>query len=205
MDLHLTNKIVIVGGASKGIGRSIALGFAQEGAHVALFARNQEALDEVAEEVRALGVKALPVQGDVRKREDVDNLVAQTLEAFGRIDILINNAAFARMKRFGEMDQEDWAVDIDIILYGMFNSVKATLDQMISQKSGKIINVGSDAGSVGEPYQLVYSAAKGGVVAFTKALAKDVARHGILFNTVSAGLTVTEGATRFIGGPGSPL
>jgi len=200
MELNLGGKVVIVGGASKGIGRAIALGFAQEGANLVLFARHEGPLEKVAEEVRSFGVKAMPVKADVSKQEDVDRVVQQALRTFEKIDIMINNAAIAAMKSFGDMKKEDWDMDINIILYGMLYSIRAVMEHMIPRKSGKIINVGSDAGSVGEPYQPVYSAAKGGVVAFTKAIAKDLARYGILVNTVSAALTDTEGATRFIGG-----
>jgi 2-hydroxycyclohexanecarboxyl-CoA dehydrogenase len=200
MELNLGGKVVILGGASKGIGRAIALGFAQEGANLVLFARNEGPLEKVAEEVRSFGVEAVPVKADVSKREDVDRVVQQALRTFEKIDILINNAAIAMMKGFGDMEKEDWDRDINIILYGMLYSIRAVMEHMIPRKSGKIINVGSDAGSMGEPYQPVYSAAKGGVVAFTKAIAKDLARYGILVNTVSAALTETEGATRFIGG-----
>ena len=200
MELNLAGKVIIIGGASKGIGRAIALGFAQEGANLVLFARHEEALEKVAEKARSFGVKALSVKADVSKQGDVDRMVGEALKTFGKIDVLINNAAIATMKSFADMDKKDWDMDINIILYGMLYSVRAVMDHMISKKSGKIINVGSDAGSVGEPYQPVYSAVKGGVVAFTKALAKDLARYGILANTVSAALTDTEGATRFIGG-----
>ena len=200
MDLNLTGKVVVIGGASKGIGRAIALAMAAEGANLVLFARHKKPLDKVAVKARSLGVKVLSLRADVSQQADVDRMVDQALNSFGQIDVLINNAAIATMKRFADMDKKDWDLDINIILYGMLYSVRATLDHMISRKSGKIINVGSDAGSVGEPYQPVYSAAKAGVVAFTKALAKDVARYGLLVNTVSAALTDTEGATRFIGG-----
>jgi NAD(P)-dependent dehydrogenase (short-subunit alcohol dehydrogenase family) len=200
MELNLTGKVVIVGGASKGIGRAIALGFAQEGANLVLFARHEEALEKVAAKAKTFGVQALCVKADVSRQVDVDRMFGEAMQAFGKIDILINNAAIATMKRFADMDKNDWDMDINIILYGMLYSIRAVMDHMISKKSGKIINVGSDAGSVGEPYQPIYSAAKAGMVAFTKALAKDVARHGVLVNTVSAALTDTEGATRFIGG-----
>jgi NAD(P)-dependent dehydrogenase (short-subunit alcohol dehydrogenase family) len=200
MELNLAGKVVIVGGASKGIGRAIALGFAQEGANLVLFSRHKDALEKVAAKAESFGVRALCVKVDVSRQADVDRMVGEALKAFGKIDILINNAAIATLKRFADMDKKDWDMDINIILYGMLYSVRAIMGHMISNKSGKIINVGSDAGSVGEPYQPIYSAAKAGVVAFTKAFAKDVARYGVLVNTVSAALTDTEGATRFIGG-----
>jgi NAD(P)-dependent dehydrogenase (short-subunit alcohol dehydrogenase family) len=200
MELNLAGKVVIVAGASKGIGRAIALGFAQEGANLVLFSRHMEALEKVAEKAEAFGVRALCIEADVSREADVNRMVGEALKAFGKIDTLINNAAIATMKRFADMDKKDWDMDINIILYGMLYSIRAVMDHMISRKSGKIINVGSDAGSVGEPYQPIYSAAKAGVVAFTKAFAKDVARYGVLVNTVSAALTDTEGATQFIGG-----
>ena len=200
MELNLAGKVAIVGGASKGIGRAIALGFAKEGVNLSLFARNLGPLQKAAEEATSLGVEVLPVKADVSRQEDIHELVRKTLEKFGKIDILVNNAAIARMKRFQEMKREEWALDIDIILYGMLYTTRAVLDHMIERREGKIINVGSDAGSVGEVYQPIYSVAKAGVVAFTKTLAKDVGRHGILVNTVSAGITDTEGAVRFLGG-----
>jgi 2-hydroxycyclohexanecarboxyl-CoA dehydrogenase len=205
MDLDLGGKVVIVGGASKGIGRAIALGLAREGADLVLFARHDGPLEKVAEKARSFGVHVLSVKADVSRQDDVARVVQEALKTFQKIDILINNAAVATMKRFGEMEKKDWDMDINTILYGMLYSIRAVLDHMISRKQGKIINVGSDAGSVGEPYQPIYSAAKGGMVAFSKALAKDVARYGISVNTVAAAMTDTEGAVRFIGGDRSRL
>jgi len=200
MELNLAGKVAIVGGASKGIGKAIALGFAKEGVNLTLFARNAGPLEEVAEEARSFKVDVLAVRADVSVPNEIDGVVEQTLKKFGKVDILVNNAAIARMKRFQEMKREEWDLDIDIILYGMLYSTRAVLDHMVARKEGKIINVGSDAGSAGEPYQPIYSAAKGGVSAFTKALAKDIGKHGILVNTISAGITDTEGALRFMGG-----
>ncbi|MEW6663853.1 MAG: SDR family oxidoreductase [Thermodesulfobacteriota bacterium] len=200
MELHLEGKVVVISGASKGIGRAVALGFAREGANLVLYARNGEALEMVAREAQSLGVRVLSLSGDASRLEDVQFVVGEALKTFGQIDVLVNNAAVAKMRRFGEMCRDDWDLDINIILYGMLNNIRAVMDSMIERRSGKIINIGSDAGTVGEPYQPVYSAAKGGVIAFTKALSKDLARHGILINTVSAAMTDTEGAVRFIGG-----
>ncbi len=199
MDLGLKDKIAIVTGSGAGIGRMIALVLADEGAHVVVNDIIQEIADKVVNEIKAKGVRALAVVGSVESRVFADQMVKKTIEVFGRIDILINNAgrgvnwgAGKKPCPFVETENEDWDYTIDLCLYGAMNCSRAVLPGMIERKSGKIVNCISDAGRVGEPFLAAYSAAKGGIVAWQKAVAKEVGRYNININGVSFGATLTE-------------
>jgi NAD(P)-dependent dehydrogenase (short-subunit alcohol dehydrogenase family) len=199
MDLGLKDKIAIVTGSGEGIGRMTVLTLAQEGAHVVVNDVEASRADKVAGEARAFGVKALAVKAAVDKGEEVGALYKKAIEEFGRVDILINNAgrgvnweAGRAPRPFAETDKEDWDYTVSLCLYGVFHCTRAVLPDMIARKYGKIVNMISDAGRVGEPFMAAYSAAKGGIVAFQKALAKEVGRYNINVNGVSAGATDTE-------------
>jgi len=192
MDLGLKGKVAIVTGAAQGIGRAIALTMAQEGAKVVVSDLDEEKGKAVAEEIKTLGGEALLVKTDVSKLEDAQEMVKATLDRFGRIDILVNNAGVWVIKFFRDTTKEDWDKEIAVCYYGVLNCSKAVLEPMIEQKGGKIISISSDAGRVGEPNQPVYSGAKAGIIGFSRALAKDVARYGILVNVVCPSMTKTE-------------
>jgi 2-hydroxycyclohexanecarboxyl-CoA dehydrogenase len=199
MDLGLKDKVAIVTGSGEGIGRMIALTLAEEGVHVVINDIVPEKVDKVVGEIKAKGVKAVGFVGSVESRAFADQMVKGTLESFGRIDILINNAgrgvnweAGKKPRPFAETENDDWDYTIDLCLYGTMNCTRAVLPSMIERKAGRIVNCISDAGRVGEPFMAAYSAAKGGIVAWQKAVAKEVGRYNITVNGVSFGTTLTE-------------
>lgn len=199
MDLFLKGKVAIVTGSGLGIGRVSILTLAGEGANVVVNDINQSVAEKTAEEARALGVKALAVKASVDNRDEVNDMYNKVIEEFGRVDILINNAgrgvhweAGKTPRPFAETEKEDWDYTVNLCLYGVFNCTRAVLPGMIKNKYGKIVNMVSDAGKTGEAFMAAYSAAKGGIVAFQKALAKEVGRYNINVNGVSAGATDTE-------------
>lgn len=193
MDLGLKGKVAIVTGGAQGIGRATVLTFAGEGAKIAIGDLDKPKANAVASEVKALGSEALVVKMDVSNLDDAHRLAKATLDRFGQIDILANVAGVWFTKSFLQTSKEEWDQEIGVCLYGVLNCCRAVLPHMIERRGGKIVNVASDAGRVGEVSQPVYSAAKAGVIGITKVLAKDMARHGILVNAVSPAGTRTEG------------
>lgn len=151
----------------------------------------QEAAEKVAADCQGLGVQALAVKTDVTKLEEAQKLAKAALDKFGRIDILVNNAALFSIAPFAKANWDEITRCLNVCLWGVFNCTRTVLEPMISQKSGAIVNIGSDAGRVGETYQAVYSAAKGGVIVFTKVIAQENGRYGIRANAVCPSITVT--------------
>ncbi len=199
MDLFLKGKVAIVTGSGLGIGRVTILTLAGEGANVVVNDINQAVAEKTAEEARALGVKALAIKAGVDNQEEVNDMYHKVIEEFGRVDILINNAgrgvhweAGKTPRPFVETEKEDWDYTVNLCLYGVFNCTRAVLPGMIKNQYGKIVNMISDAGRTGEAFMAAYSAAKGGIVAFQKALAREVGKFNINVNAVSAGATDTE-------------
>jgi len=192
MELALKDKVAIVTGAGWGIGKSTALGLADEGVKVVIADLDEGRGSSAAQEVKDRGGEALFTKVDVASWPEVEQAVATTLKKFGQIDILVNNAGKWVTEFFIKQPREDWNSQVDVNYYGALNFTKAVIDHMVSRKTGSIINVGSDAARVGEPNQPVYSGAKAAVVAFTKALAKEVGRYGIRANVVCASLTMVE-------------
>jgi len=193
--LNLSGKTAIVTGASSGIGRATAEVLAEVGANVTLAARRIEKLKELALEIEKMGQKALPVKMDVTKKEEIENMVKETLKKFGKIDILVNNAGIAVFKPFLELSEEDWDQTLDVNLKGQFLVAQAVAKEMVKQKSGKIINIASIAsGQVGIGFSNIvhYCASKGGVVAFTEALAVELAPYNIKVNAVAPGIIESE-------------
>jgi len=189
----LQDKVAIVTGASRGIGRAIALKLGSLGCHVAFSYRSQEAqAKEVEEELKKLGVKARASRVDIQDFEKVKEWIKGVKEEFGRLDILINNAGIVIDKPLMTMTQEDWKGVIDTNLTGMFNAAKACVMGFMKQKHGNIVNISSVSGIIGLPGQTNYSASKGGMNAFTKALAKEVAGFGVRVNAVAPGFIETE-------------
>ena len=191
MDLKLKDKVALVTGTGSqiGYGRGIALTLAQEGCDIISADIDIDGARQTARAVEATGRKALAVKVDVRNRADVDAMVAQGLERFGKIDILINNAGVSsQWKPFGEMTKEDWDFDIGVNLYGQMNVAQSVLPHMVSRKSGRIINT---SGGQGIPGISLYGAAKGAIVQWTRALAKEVASSGIIVSVYSPGLGAT--------------
>lgn len=189
----LTEQVAIVTGASRGIGRAIALALAGEGAKVVVnYASSSSAAEEVVGAISQAGGDAIAIQADVSKLEQVEALVNQTLEKFGRIDVLVNNAGITRDTLLLRMKPEDWQAVIDLNLTGVFLCTRAVSKVMLKQKSGRIINIASISGQMGNPGQANYSAAKAGVIGFTKTVAKELATRGITVNAVAPGFIETD-------------
>ncbi len=190
---RLSGQVALVTGSSRGIGRAIALSLAAEGANVVVnYAASSHAAQEVVEAITGMGGNAIALGGDVSKAEQVDQLIADTLEKWGKIDILVNNAGITRDTLLLRMKPEDWQAVIDLNLTGVFLCTRAVSKLMLKQKSGRIINITSVAGQMGNPGQANYSAAKAGVIGFTKTVAKELASRGITVNAVAPGFIATD-------------
>ncbi len=192
MDFGLKDKVAIITGGAQGIGRVIARTLAQEGAKVVITDVNEERGNKVAKECQALGVEALMVKADVSRFEEVDTLVKTTMDRFKKVDILVHNAITFLVGPFAKLPKDTWGRVIEVGLYGALNCSKVVIEPMIAQKKGRIINIGSDGGRTGDQSQAVYSAAKGGIISFTKSLAQEVGQYGITVNCVSPRITLTE-------------
>ena len=191
--MQIEGKIAFVTGASRGIGRSIALTLAEAGADVAInYAGNAAAAEEVAVEIRKMGRKALILQGDVSQTEAAAAMLDAVVAEFGRCDILVNNAGITRDGLLMRMKEEDWDAVLNTNLKGVYNCTKAAIKYMMKQKSGKIVNIASVVGIMGNAGQANYAAAKAGCIGFTKSVAKEVASRGITVNAVAPGLIATD-------------
>jgi 3-oxoacyl-[acyl-carrier protein] reductase len=191
--VRLEGKIALVTGASRGIGRAVALRLARDGATVVINYRARgEAAGEVAQAVRDSGVEALVVQADVAVGQDVERLVQATLDAFKRIDILVNNAGITRDTLIMRMAEDDWDSVISTNLKSAFLVTKATLRPMLRQRAGRIVNITSIAGVMGNAGQANYSASKAGMIGLTRSTAREVASRNITCNAVAAGVIDTE-------------
>lgn len=190
---QLKDKVAIVTGGSRGIGKAAALALATQGAKLVVnYARSSTAADEVVKTITAAGGEAIALQADVSQPEDVDNLIKQTLDKFGRVDVLINNAGITKDTLLLRMKPEQWQAVIDLNLTGVFLCTKAVSKTMLKQRSGRIINIASVAGQMGNPGQANYSAAKAGVIGFTKTVAKELANRGVTVNAVAPGFIATD-------------
>jgi 3-oxoacyl-[acyl-carrier protein] reductase len=191
--MRLENKKAVVTGASRGVGRAIALAYAREGADVIVnYASNEAAADQVVREIEQLGRKAVKIRGDVSKKEEAYAVVQAAKEHFGRLDILVNNAGFSKPAMLLKMTEEQWDQVVDLHLKGAFLCSQAAAQIMKEQKSGKMINVTSVAGLVGTVGQINYSAAKGGLLSFTKSAARELARYNVCVNVISLGIVATD-------------
>ncbi|MCV2489052.1 3-oxoacyl-ACP reductase FabG [Geodermatophilus sp. YIM 151500] len=184
----LDSRVAIVTGAGQGIGRAIAEKLATEGATVIVTDVNEATATETAE---AIGDGAIGIRTDVTSPESVNAMVGQVRAQFGRIDVLVNNAGWDKVGPFVDSDPADWDRIVQINLYGVLNTSKAVLPVMAQQGSGSVVNLASDAGRVGSSGEAVYSAAKGGVIAFTKATAREMARSRVNVNCLCPGPTDT--------------
>jgi 3-oxoacyl-[acyl-carrier protein] reductase len=190
---NLRGQVAIITGASRGIGRAIALELSKQGAKIVVnYAASSAAADAVVDTITQAGGDAISLQADVSKVEEVDALVNAVMEKFSRVDIFVNNAGITRDTLLLRMKPEDWQAVIDLNLTGVFLCTKAVSKIMLKQRSGRIINITSVAGQMGNPGQANYSAAKAGVIGFTKAVAKELASRGITVNAVAPGFIATD-------------
>ncbi len=191
--MRLKDKIALVTGSSRGIGRGIALLYAREGAKVVVnYTANEKAANEVVDAIKKTGGQCISVRADVAKKAEAEGLVQAAIKEFGRLDILVNNAGFTRPALMLNMEEDQWDQVVDIHLKGAFLCSQAAGRQMKEQKSGKIINVTSVAGLVGTVGQINYSAAKGGVISMTKSIARELARYNVCANVISLGIVATD-------------
>ena len=189
----LDSKVAIVTGSSQGIGRAIAIELASLGLKVVVnYANSKAAAEEVVKDIIRNGGEAIAVQANIANLEDVKKLIDNTLNKFGRIDILVNNAGITRDKLLLRMKLDDWQTVVDLNLTGVFLCTQAVIKTMLKQKNGRIINVSSIVGEVGNPGQANYSAAKAGILGFTKSVAKEVASRGITVNAIAPGFIKTN-------------
>jgi 3-oxoacyl-[acyl-carrier protein] reductase len=192
-NLELKDKVALITGSSRGLGRAIALGLAGEGANIVIdYNKSKEAAEQVKREIDEMGRKTLMLKADVSIKDEVDMMVGTTLDTFGKIDILVNNAGILPKTLVVDMSEETWNRTINTNLKGVFLCSKAVIQPMMEKKSGKIINMTSGRGVVGQAYGAHYAATKGGIIAFTKSLALELASYGINVNAVAPGATDTD-------------
>ncbi|TCS79223.1 3-oxoacyl-[acyl-carrier-protein] reductase [Tepidibacillus fermentans] len=189
----LSGKVAIVTGGSKGIGKEIALTLAEAGANIVLnYNQSQQAAEEVMSQIKAFGRECLLIQADVSKSEEVQSLIDTTLEHFGKIDILVNNAGITKDNLIMRMKEEDWDQVIDTNLKSVFLTSKAVSRTMMKQRSGKIVNITSVVGILGNVGQANYVSAKAGVIGLTKTLAREFASRNITVNAIAPGFIETD-------------
>ena len=192
-NLSLENKVAIVTGGSRGIGRAIALEFADRGAAVVVnYNKSPESAEEVVKKIQEAGGKAAAFQADVSDFKQAESLIKFAIETFGDLSILVNNAGITRDQLIMMMPESDWDAVINTNLKSTFNCSKAAVKHMMRKRTGRIINMASVAGQMGNPGQTNYSASKGGQIAFTKALAREVAARNITVNAIAPGFVDTE-------------
>ena len=193
MNLNLKGRVALVTGGGRDVGREIALALAAEGAGVAVnYHGSQAAAEKVVADIKAAGGNGAAYKADVADYASVKAMVDQIVKSFGRLDIVVNNAGFTPRQRFVDSKPEDWRKQIDIGLYGVMNTSHAALPHMIKNKAGRIINLAGDSARVGESGLAVTAAARGGVIALSKSLAKEHGRDGVTANVLALGLIETS-------------
>ena len=192
MKLDLTGKVALVTGAGRGIGRAVAVAFARAGADVACVSRTEANSKQAADEVIAAGRKAHPYTVDVAKAAEVDGVVEKILADFGRVDVLVNNAGITRDGLLMRMPEADWDAVLDTNLGGAFHFTRALSRGMLKQRSGKIINITSIIGRIGNAGQANYAASKAGLIGLTKSVAKEFGSRGITCNAIAPGFIETD-------------
>lgn len=196
MAQSLKGKVAFITGAGRGIGKSVAVALANEGVNVGLLARTEGALQEVAKEVEALGVKAAYATVDVSSLEEVEQAISTLTNELGKADILINNAGIGKFQFLLEMDPEEWKQIIDVNLMGPYYVTKAVLPQLIEKNGGDIINISSTNGLNGAATSSAYSASKFGLIGMTESLAQEVRRNNIRVTSLTPSTVATELAVK---------
>lgn len=199
--MKLKDRVALVTGAGRGIGRAIALALAREGADVVINDIELKGAEDVAEEIKSLGRTSMAIEADVSDSAAADRMVQEALASFGRIDILVNNAGIFPLRRVSDTTNEIWDRTIGVILNGTFYCTRAVLSQsMEERRSGRIINIASITPLTADPMVSAYAAAKGGIIGFTKAVAKEVAYLGINVNAIAPGYVDTDMTKRVFRG-----
>lgn len=191
MDLSLKGKIAIVTGSGSGVGREITRVLCSEGANVAVVDIDLEKAGQTVEMVKGHPGKAIAFKADVINYQEFQGIVNKVISDYGHIDILVNNAGYGVFKNFDLTTIDDWMIDININLIGALNCTRSVIKQMKESKYGKILNIVSDAGRVGEPYLATYCASKAGAIGFSRSLAKEMGRYNINVNCIALGTTKT--------------
>jgi 3-oxoacyl-[acyl-carrier protein] reductase len=189
--MQLENKIAVITGSGRGIGRAIALQLAKEGANIVVSDIDAATASDVVAEVGALGREAISVAGDISRLTDAQMLIDKTVETFGQIDFLINNAGITRDNLLMRMSEEEWDSVIAVNLKGTYNCIRSATKTLMKQRSGRIINIASVVGQMGNPAQINYAASKAGIIGMTKSAAKELASRNILVNAVAPGFIET--------------
>ncbi len=190
--MRLKDRVAIVTGSTRGIGEAIARAFAREGAGVVIVGRNGERAQTVAAQICEQGGQAMAVVADVSRIEDAQNLVKQTLDRWGKIDILVNNAGITRDNLLLRMSQAEWDEVLNINLKGAFNCIKSVVRQMMKQRQGRIINITSVVGQMGNAGQANYAASKAGLIGLTRSVARELASRNITCNAIAPGYIETD-------------
>jgi 3-oxoacyl-[acyl-carrier protein] reductase len=189
--LELKDRVALVTGGAQGIGKAVALLLAKNGADIAVSDVNLQKAEETAGEIQSLGRKAMAIKADVSSSEDVERMVQAIMERFGRIDILVNNAGIARDKLILRMTEEDWDAVLNVNLKGTFHCTRTVIRHMSKQRYGKIVNIASVVGEMGNAGQANYAASKAGVIGLTKTVAREFAQRGINVNAIAPGYIAT--------------
>jgi NAD(P)-dependent dehydrogenase (short-subunit alcohol dehydrogenase family) len=197
--MKLKNKVAIITGARRGIGFGIAEEMAKEGAKIVISDIDQKDCEKACQKLKKYKIKTLPVKCDVSNKDEVDNLIQETIKTFKRIDILVNNAGIVKFAPLLQKTEEDWDATIDINLKSVFLCTKAAAKYMIKQKSGKIISTASIAGFVGFDTISDYCASKGGIVTMTKEMALELAKYNINVNAIAPGIIKTKMTAGMLG------